>query len=91
MDNVKIHEPLGKSEHNQIHFDINVKSESKNKNTYRRNFHKGNYKDRRKYLAKLDWNNMLMNKMAVECFNTLKYEIESIIDKFIPLKTRKTI
>ena len=38
--NVKIHEPLGNSDHNQIHFDINVKSESKNKKTYRRNFHK---------------------------------------------------
>ena len=25
VDNVNIHEPLGKSEHNQIHFDINVK------------------------------------------------------------------
>ena len=31
VDNVKIHEPLGKSYHNQIHFDINAKSESKNK------------------------------------------------------------
>ena len=31
VDNIKIHEPLGKSDHNQIHFDINVKSESKNK------------------------------------------------------------
>ena len=29
MDNVKIHEPLGKSDYNQIHFDINIKSESK--------------------------------------------------------------
>ena len=29
VDNVKIHEPLGNSD-NQIHFDINVKSESKN-------------------------------------------------------------
>ena len=27
----KIHEPLGNSELNQIHFDINVKSESINK------------------------------------------------------------
>ena len=25
MDNVKIHEPLGNSDHRQIHFDINVK------------------------------------------------------------------
>ena len=35
VDNVKIFEPLGNSDHNQIHFDINVKSESKNKKTYR--------------------------------------------------------
>ena len=31
VNNVKTHEPLGNSDHNQIHFDINVKSESKNK------------------------------------------------------------
>ena len=31
--NVKIHEPLGNSDQNQIHFDINVKSESTSKNT----------------------------------------------------------
>ena len=43
----------------------------------------------RKYLAKLDWNNMLRNKNAVECWNILKYEIESIIDKFVPLKRGK--
>ena len=85
-DNVKIHEPLGKSDHNQIHFDINVKLDSKNKKTYRRNFHKGNYKDMRKYLAKLDCNNMLMNKTATECWKILKYETESIIDKFVSLK-----
>ena len=88
VDNIKIHEPLGNSDHNQIHFDINVKSESKNKKTYRRNFHKGNYRDMRKYLAKLDWNNMLMNKTAIECWNILKYEIENIIDKFVPLKKK---
>ena len=40
----------------------------------------------RKYLTKLDWNNILMNKTAIECWNILKYEIESIIDKFVPLK-----
>ena len=45
VGNVKIHEPLGNSELNQIHFDINVKSESKILKTYRRSFHKGNYKD----------------------------------------------
>ena len=43
----------------------------------------------RKYLAKLDWNNMLRNKTAVECWNILKYEIESIIDTFVPLKKQR--
>ena len=86
VDNVNIFEPLGNSDHNQIHFDINVKSESKNTKTYKRNFHKGNYKDMRKYLAKLDWNNMLMNKTAIECWNILKYEIESIIDTCVPFQ-----
>ena len=58
-------------DHNQIHFDINVKSESKNKKRIGETSHKGNYKDIRKYLAKLDWNNMLMNKTAIECWKIL--------------------
>ena len=32
---------------------------------------------------------MLMNKTAIECWNILKYEIESIIDKFVPLKKKQ--
>ena len=31
---------------------------------------------------------MLMNKTTIECWNILKYEIESIIDKFVPLKNQ---
>ena len=30
VDNVKMHEPLDNSDHNQIHFDIKVNSESTN-------------------------------------------------------------
>ena len=52
MDNVKIHKPLSNSDNIQIHFDIKVKSEIKNIKTYRRNFHKGNYKDIKKILSK---------------------------------------
>ena len=34
---------------------------------------------------------MLRNKTAVECWNILKYEIESIIDKFVPLKKQEKL
>ena len=40
----------------------------------------------RKYLAKLDRNNIQRNKTAIVCWNILKYVIESIVDKFVPLK-----
>ena len=43
----------------------------------------------RKYLAKIDWNKMMMNKTAIECCNILKYEIESILDTFVTLKKNK--
>ena len=43
----------------------------------------------RKYLPKLDWNNMLRNKNAIECWNNLKYVNESIIDQFVPLKQKQ--
>ena len=32
---------------------------------------------------------MLRNKTAIECWNILKYEIESIIDQFVPLKKQR--
>ena len=35
------------------------------------------------YLAKLDWNNRIR---LTECWNIPKYEIESIIDKYVLLK-----
>ncbi|KAK2170833.1 hypothetical protein NP493_1133g00000 [Ridgeia piscesae] len=86
VDNVEICEPLGCSDHNQIHFIIKVKGERNRKIRYRNNFHKGRYKDMREYLAKIDWNNTLKNKTATECWNILKSEIDCVVDKFVPLK-----
>ena len=77
VDIVKIFEPLGCSDHNQIHFIIKVKGERNRKIRY---------KDMREYLAKIDWNNTLKNKTATECWNILKSEIDCVVDKFVPLK-----
>ena len=76
IDNVRICEPLGCSDHNQIYFIIKVKGVQNRKIRYRKNFHKGRYKDMRTYLAKIDWNNTLENKTAKECWNILKSEID---------------
>ena len=43
VDNVKICEPLGSSDHNQIHFSIKIQTEITGKKRGRRNFNKGKY------------------------------------------------
>ena len=44
VDNVKIQEPLGSSDHNQVHFNIKIKSDKTKVSRCKRNFRKGNYK-----------------------------------------------
>ena len=51
VDNVVIQEPLGSSDHNQLHFNIKIKSDKAKVKQCRRDFRKGNYKEIRKRLA----------------------------------------
>ena len=47
VDNVKVQELLGSSDHNQLHFNIKIKSDKKTKvSRCRRNFRKDNYKEK---------------------------------------------
>ena len=86
VDNVKIKEPLGNSDHNQMHFNINIKSDRTKVKQCRRNFEKGNYKEIRKSLALIDWNDKMKNKTATECWNILRGELDSAIDSYVPMK-----
>ena len=64
VDNVIIQQPMGSSDHNQLHFNIKIKSNKTNVKQYRRDFKKGNYKDIRKSLPHIDWNDKMKNKRA---------------------------
>ena len=44
VDNVKLKEPLGSSDHNQMHFNINIKSDRTKVKQCRRDFGKGTIK-----------------------------------------------
>ena len=59
VDKVKIKEPLGRSDHNQMHFNINIKSDRTKVKQCRSDFGKGNYKEIRKSLALIDGNDKM--------------------------------
>ena len=80
VDNVVIQEPLGSSDHNQLHFYIKIKSDKTKVKQCRRDFRKGNYKEIRKILAHTDWNEKMKKKTATECWNILRVEIDSAIE-----------
>ena len=86
VDNVKIKEPLGSSNHNQMNFNINIKSDRTKVKQCRRDFGKGNYKENRKSLALIDGNDKMKNKTATECWNILRGELDSAIDSYVPMK-----
>ena len=86
VDNVVIQEPLGGSDHNQLHFNIKIKSDKTKVKQCRRDFRKGNYKEIRKRLAHIDWNDKMKNKTPTECWNILRGELDSAIDSFVPMK-----
>ena len=79
-------EPLGNSDHNQLHFNINIKSDKTKVKQRRREFRKGNYKEIRKRLALIDWNDKMKNKTATECWNVLRGELDSAIEGYVPMK-----
>ena len=86
VDNVVIQEPLGSSDHNQLHFNINIKSDKTKVKQCRRDFRRGNYEEIRKSLARTDWNDKMNNKTATECWNILRGELDSAIDSYVPMK-----
>ena len=64
VDNVVIQEPLGSSNHNQLHFNIKIKSDKTKVKQHRRDFWKGNYTEIRNSLAHIDWNDKMKKKTA---------------------------
>ena len=81
-----IQEPLGSSDHNQLHFNIKIKSDKTKVKQCRRYFRKDNYEEIRKSLAHIDWNDKIKNKTATECWNILRGEIDSANDSYVPMK-----
>ena len=49
-------------------------------------FRRGDYEEIRNRLTVIDWNAIMNNKTATECWNLLRGELDSAIDSYVPMK-----
>ena len=52
----------------------------------RRDFRKGSYREIRKNLAHIDWDEKMKNKTPTECWDILRGELDTAIDTYVPMK-----
>ena len=72
VDNVTIVEPLGTSNHSQIHFNLIVKTGSRYYKQRKRDFQKGDYVKMRVYQKNMKWVEILGNRTTKQCLESLK-------------------
>ena len=70
VDNVRVVEPLGTSDHSQSHFNLTVKTDSRYSKQRKRDFKKGDYVQMRSYLENMKWAKFLENKTAEQCWES---------------------
>ena len=83
IDNVRVIEPLGKSDHSLIQFNLRVKTVNKG------DFQKGDYDGMRQYAHNKKWKLLLKNKKPEQCWEILKQEFDYMITTFVPFKRHR--
>jgi len=88
IDNLRIGDKLGASDHNCITFEIICSCPVRHNARPRKQFFKGDYDKCRKYLGEIDWS-VIDNMASEEAWIFFKDKINYCIDNFIPTKKSK--
>ena len=79
--------PIGKSDHELLKIKTNIiKLRVFNKQSIKYDFRKGNYLAFKKFIADIDWNNILKDFNTEKCWKIIKTKIEEGVKLFIPLR-----
>ncbi len=84
VDNVKVHSPLGQSDHNVVHFDLFIQISEKIWKTEYFDFRNGNYRKFKNYIKSKNWNVLLQQKSSDEMWTVFKTIQNDGVNKFVP-------
>jgi len=87
IENLVVMDPLGKSDHNTLVFDLVTQTYIKNKiQSYI--YHKGDYNSMRNAVMGIEWNELFKGKDANQCWELFKIKIVEVIELYVPKSTR---
>ena len=85
------HKPwLGKSDHECLHFDFQISTDSKTTRTVKPNYHKGNYDEMKRELNKIEWKRKMNLMDATEALEFFTNQLNSITKEHIPAAKKKS-
>ena len=87
--NIKVLQPLGKSDHGVVIADFVCEWKSKIEQKPRRMYHKGNYEKILEGLNEINWETEFTNKTVQECWDIFKMKLESLSVEHIPMSSPK--
>ena len=87
IKNLVIMDPLGKSDHNTLVFDLVTQTYIKNRiRSYI--FHKGDYNSMRKAVVGIEWTELFKGKDAIQCWEIFSNKILEVMELYVPKTTR---
>ena len=87
IEEVKITEPLGTSDHSAVEFKISARTDEENCKVEYLNYSNANFKGMRRYLKNVAWHDVLLNLECEEMWGVFKGVYAEVISEFVPKKT----
>ena len=88
FENLQISDPIGKSDHNTLVWELVTQTVIKQNNVKSFNYHRGNYHGMRNSIKSINWSELFGEKDTKKCWEIFRDKLLSEVDKFVPKSTR---
>jgi hypothetical protein len=88
FENLEIKDPIGKSDHNTLVWELVTQTVIPQNNVMSFSYHRGNYQGMRESINSINWSELFDEKDVKECWGIFRDRLLSEIEKFVPKSTR---
>jgi hypothetical protein len=88
FENLEIRDPIGKSDHNTLVWELVTQTVIQQNNVMSFSYHRGDYQGMRNSIKNINWSELFDEKDINVCWDIFRDRLLSEIEKFVPKSTR---